>query len=250
MGERGAFVQARMKRGRADGVSAAPGGCLLCRERRGGRRLRQRVAAREFRGIEGAAVDEEVVEPAGALRQRLAEDQRTAFLRAALACGRTAIPRDVASYETLGRRWRRASPSSSRLQRGPRTARLHSAQKGRSIADSPVISCDPQRISTTVSTRNCFLELSCASRRFYRGESAFMHAETLTSDIDRFKEAALSASSGRRADRREMGVPDPSRRAQRPQAFRGIPGGARNCPQHPLRPAFEDGGRRDPAAGA
>ena len=189
MGERGAFVQARMKRGRADGVSAAPG-CLLCRERRGGRRLRQRVAAREFRGIEGAAVDEEVVEPAGALRQRLAEDQRTAFLRAALACGRTAIPRDVASYETLGRR----CGELRRVVRGCSGGRgqrdCTQRKKGRSIADSPVISCDPQRISTTVSTRNCFLELSCASWRFYRGESAFMHAETLTSDIDRFKEAA------------------------------------------------------------
>ena len=45
-----------------------------------------------------------------------------------------------------------------------------------------------------------------------------------------------------------MGVPDPSRRLQRPPAFRGIPGRPRDRPQYPLRSAGEDGRRRDPRA--
>ena len=77
-----------------------------------------------------------------------------------------------------------------------------------------------------------------------------MPADTLTSDIDAFKEAALSCPHSRRgrADRREMGVSDPSRRAQRPPAFRGIPGGAWDCAQHPFGPPGEDGRGRDPRA--
>ena len=50
-----------------------------------------------------------------------------------------------------------------------------------------------------------------------------------------------------RADRREMVVPDPSRRVQRPQPFRAVPGRPGNRPQHPVRPAGKlvDGGILD-----
>ena len=43
-----------------------------------------------------------------------------------------------------------------------------------------------------------------------------------------------------------MGLPDPSRRIQRTAAFRRIPGGARNCSQHPFGPALEAGRWWDP----
>ena len=49
-----------------------------------------------------------------------------------------------------------------------------------------------------------------------------------------------------RADRREMGLPDPARSAQRPPAFRGIPGRARDCAQHPVGSARPARRRRNP----
>src|SRR5438309_8835919 len=99
MGRRNAFVQARKVKAGPRRRSAAPQEDLLCGERRRLRRLRRRVAAIELSCAESATVDDEAVESAGMLGQRLAEHQRAALVRGALTCGGAAVPDDVARDE-------------------------------------------------------------------------------------------------------------------------------------------------------
>ena len=84
----------------------------------------------------------------------------------------------------------------------------------------------------------------------WQGRETAMPADTLTSRHRRVQGSGSVVPNSRRgrADRRKMGVPDPSRRAQRPSSFRGIPGRAGDRAQHPFRPARQDGRRRDSRA--
>src|SRR6266700_8434467 len=100
MGGGGALVQARKERGRPEGLlRAAQPGSLLGRQGRSLRRFRQGIAAVELGGAQRPAIDDEAVESPGALGQRLAEDEGTAFVGRALAGGGAAAPDDVASDE-------------------------------------------------------------------------------------------------------------------------------------------------------
>ena len=70
------------------------------------------------------------------------------------------------------------------------------------------------------SAATVFCRRAYAFRRLALGGQRLAH-DKVTSDIDAFREAALHCPLPRRgrADRREMGVPDPARRAQRPAHF-------------------------------
>src|SRR6476661_4645732 len=97
MGGGGAFVQARKRKGpRRRGVESRGPWGLLCGGGRNGRGLRGGVALVELGGAEGAPVDEEAVDSAGVLGQRLAEDRGAAFGGCALAGRGAARPGDVA----------------------------------------------------------------------------------------------------------------------------------------------------------
>jgi DNA-binding HxlR family transcriptional regulator len=192
MGRPGVIVQAR-KGGAAERERNAAPGKLLGGERLGRLNLGRSVTTIEIGGGKCAAVDDEGIDMARSLGERLAENDRASVFRRALASRGTTVPHDVAGNEAPagGLSHRRRITRSGGRSRGK-----HDGAKGKGRTQhriSSCLSCD-SRLDIVISfIPQLFFATSLCFDESRQGEDdGRMPTDKVTSDIDAFREAALS----------------------------------------------------------
>ena len=143
-------------------------------------------------------------------------------------------------FQTMSRAMKRSAVGAGELRRIGRGGRRRGGERESGKVQEPseashfllLLSCDLQRNNALgfmtqlfFGTVVCFDEIRQGRETAYAGR----HADDASRCVQGGGVVVPDSRRGR-ADRREMGVPDPSRRAQRPPAFRGIPGAASGSP--------------------